>query len=114
LLAGGTTYYLSTSNTVMATNSGEASLRAFAAGGNTAPGGTANPLARWIWSNGSTTGVRDATWTAGTVNDTHPGALTEEATAFDIDGALAPEPGTLTLLSLALAACWFYVRRRTA
>lgn len=115
ILPPGNTYYLGVSDVVRQTNTGEATFRAFASGGNTAAGGTANTLARWEQSNGSTTGVTGSSWTAGTVNNTFPGALgvNEGSTAFDIQGTLAtPEPAGLTLVGLALLAfCVPYVVR---
>ena len=110
------TYFLGTSNILVPSNGSESTRRAFSAGGNTAPGGSANGLQRWEQSNGSTTGVVNSTWTAGSENYKFPSDLNifEGATAFDIQGALAPEPGTITLLTMAFAGCWFYLRRRTA
>lgn len=108
-LASGNTYYLGTTNTLSPTNSNESTLRAFAAGGNTAPGGTANTLLQWEQSNGTISG---SSWQAGANNYTFPGALSisETATAFDIQGSLAPEPGTLTLLGIAFAGLVFVQR----
>lgn len=113
-LASGNTYYLGTSNVLAA--GADQSTRAFAAGGNTAPGGTANGLTSWEQSNGSTSGVVGSSWSQGTTNNVFPGALgiTQIATAFDINGTLAPEPGTLTLLSIAFAGICFVLRRRVA
>jgi hypothetical protein len=113
-LLPGTTYYLGTTNTLSPTNANEATLRAFAAGGNTAPGGTVNTTTRWEQSDGSTSGVVGSSWTAGANNYTFPGALgiSETATAFDIQGSLAPEPGTLTLLGIAFASFAFVQRQR--
>jgi hypothetical protein len=122
-LANGGTYYIGTSNTVNQTGSFESFLRAFAAGGNTAPGGTANPLQRWEQSNGcvmvngvcSTSAPAGSSWTGGVNNNIFPGAngIAETATAFDVTGDFAPEPGTFTLLSLALAGMCYIYRRRT-
>ncbi len=111
-LLAGNTYYLATTNTLLPTSSGEATLRAFAAGGNTAPGGTTNAIMRWEQSNGSTSGILNSAWMAGTSNNTFPGGLNinETATAFDIQGSLAPEPGTLTLLGIAFAGLVFVQR----
>jgi hypothetical protein len=115
-LASGNTYYLGTSN-VLASGT-ESSTRAFAAGGNTAPGGTGTSLGNWEQSNGSTNGIIGTTWTQGSINNVFPqntpGGVNQTATAFDINGALAPEPGTLTLLTLAFAGLCFVLRRRVA
>lgn len=117
-LTANQTYYLGTSNVLVPSNgTSEYTARVFSPGGNTAPGGTVNALQKWEQSNGSTSGVVNSTWTAGTLNQTFPNAglgINEVATAFDIQGTLAPEPGTITLLSLALAGCYLYLRRRTA
>jgi hypothetical protein len=110
LFAAGNTYFLGTSNTLLPSNGGETLTRAFAAGGNTAPGGTANGLTEWEQSNGSTTGVPNSSWSAGT----HDTIFFSGATAFDIQGVLAPEPGTMSLLFIALAGCLCWVRRRPA
>jgi hypothetical protein len=115
-LASGNTYFLGTNNSITENNINETTVRAFAAGGNTAPGGTLNSLKQWEQSNGSTSGVVGSTWTGGAGDNTFPGPLgiTEAATAFDINGTLAPEPGTLTLLGIALAGLCFVLRRRVA
>lgn len=115
-LASGNTYYLGSSNVIPVVNTNEATLRAFAAGGNTAPGGTANPLQKWEQSNGSTSGVVGSSWTLGGTDNSFPGTfgIAETATAFDINGVLAPEPTTLTLLGVALAGFCFLRRRRVA
>ena len=73
-LASGNTYYLGTTNTITPTNGNEETVRAFAAGGNTAPGGTANSLQRWEQSNGTTSGIVGSVWTSGSSNFTFPGA----------------------------------------
>jgi hypothetical protein len=115
-LAAGNTYYLGTSNVVTVTNNNEATLRAFSAGGNTAPGGTGNSVQRWEQSNGSTSGVIGSPWVLGSENDIFPGTfgITETSTAFDINGTLVPEPGTLTLLVITFAGICFLRRRRLA
>ena len=109
------TYYFGATVALTATNFGENTDRAFAAGGNTAPGGTANFLQRWELSNGTPGGI-GSTWTSGSVNFVFPGALgiSETATAFDINGTLAagtPEPGAMTLVSVGLAGLCFVHRR---
>lgn len=117
-LTAGSTYYLGTSTTLTPSISGEALLRAFAAGGNTAPGGTVNSLGQWELSNGSTSGVVGSAWTAGTANTTFPSlGINETATAFDIFGTLqttapVPEPGSLILGGIAL--CGMCLLRRIA
>jgi len=112
-LASGNTYYLGAGN-ILAT--GDSSTRAFAAGGNTAPGGTLNGLSRWEQSNGSTSGQIGSSWTLGSINNIYPqntpGGINEPFTAFDINGVLAPEPSTLTLLGVALAGLCFLLRRK--
>jgi hypothetical protein len=116
-LASGNTYYLGTTNTLTPTNSGETTARAFAAGGNTTPGGTADSLQRWEQSNGSTSGTLGSSWISGSNNFTFPGTLgiNEAATAFDINGTLAtvPEPGAMTLVGMALGGVCFVRRFRT-
>jgi hypothetical protein len=120
VLAPGQTYYLGSSS-VMGSSS-DVSFRAFATGGNTAPGGVANGLVKWEQSMGSTTGTIGSTWsvanqgnwpnyTSGQINN--PAAANESATMFDINGQLAPEPGTITLLGIALGGLC-YLRRRKA
>lgn len=117
MLAGGATYYLGTSNTISVVNNGETTTRAFAAGGNTAPGGTGTSSGHWDQSNGSTSGVVGSAWTAGTVNNHFPGDLgiNEGATSFDIFGTVTttavPEPGTMSLLGAVLCAAGL-IRRR--
>ena len=100
IVLGSGTYYLGTSNTISVNNPNEATLRAFAAGGNTAPNGTPNPLAKWEQSNGTVSGNN---WTAGSTNNSFPGALglNEGATAFEITStpSSTPEPGAFLLVS---------------
>ena len=119
-LSAGATYYLGTSNTLTPTSQGESLFRAFAAGGNTAPGGTGTSLGKWEQSNGTTSGVIGSGWTAGSTNNTFPfNSITENATAFDIFGTLqertpVPEPGSLILAGLALGSmCLLRRRNRT-
>jgi len=112
-LPGGTTYYLGTTTTLTANNANEALLRAFASGGNTAPGGTANGLTKWEQSNGSTTGVAGSFWTSGTINNTFPGSVPETATAFDLFGSVVvPEPASASLGMLALSGLTLIARKR--
>ena len=120
VLAPGQTYYLG-SSTVMA-NAADTSFRAFSTGGNTAAGGVANATVGWGQSMGTTTGVIGSTWSTSNTSNwpnytsgqiSNPAAFNEAATAFDINGQLVPEPGTVTLISLALGGlCW--LRRRKA
>ena len=111
-LASGNTYYLGVSNVLAA--GGESSGRAYASGGNAAGPGTS--LAHWEISDGSTTGVVGSAWTAGAFNFNYPavsGSPQEQFTAFDIIAdQVTPEPGTLTLLSVALAGFGYFHRRR--
>ena len=112
-LSGGSTYYLGATVHLTATNPGENTERAFAAGGNTAAGGTANSTVNWELSNGSISG---STWVQGPSSFNFPGMLgvTETATAFDINGTVAapaPEPGGLTIVGLALAGFCLFRRR---
>ena len=111
-LASGSTYYLGTTNVF---NSGsDVSERLFAAGGNTAPGGTGNSLAKWEQSNGTNTGTVGSSWTLGSVNNSFPNPNTPvNATAFDINGTLVPEPATLSLLGAAFAGICYLRRRRS-
>lgn len=120
VLAPGQTYYLG-SSTVMANNA-DVSFRSFSTGGNTATGGTVNALVNWEQSMGTTTGTIGSTWSTSNLSNwtnyssgqiSNPAAFNEAATAFDINGQLAPEPGTLTLISMAIGGlCW--LRRRKA
>jgi len=114
-LAGGTTYYLGAGVGLTPSFSNENTLRAFAAGGNTAPGGTSNGLARWEQSNGSISG---SSWSAGSSNNVFPsGAIVETATAFTINGTVGttstPEPAATSLVGMALAGLVLFVRRRS-
>lgn len=112
-LAPGNTYYLGTMNVMGSSNDG--SFRAFSSGGNTTSfGGTS--VAQWEQSNGSTTGAIGSTWTSGGNNKVCTGGCSggssSDFTAFDIQGVLSPEPGTLTLFGLALGGL-FYMRQRS-
>jgi hypothetical protein len=115
-LASGHTYYLGASNTFNL--SSESSVRGVTlTGGNTiaAIGGSSIAGGHWEQSNGSIN-VGGKVWTSGTSNTVFPGPLgvTDQFTAFDITGDFAPEPGTFTLLGLALAGMCYIYRRRTA
>jgi hypothetical protein len=116
-LVAGQTYYLG-SSTVM-DNGADISYRSFATGGNTAAGGKVNNIVRWEQSMGSSTGTIGSTWSTSNVGSwpNYSGTQVngnESATMFDINGQLAPEPGTITLLGLAFGGFCFLRRRKPA
>jgi len=101
---GSGTYYLGSTN--LLTASTDLTNRAAAAG---------NGLPGWEQSNGTHNGVPGSTWnTTGATSFTFPSGGTQMPdTAFNINGTLVPEPGTIVLLSMALAGFGF-LRRRMA
>jgi len=92
----GTTYYLGTSSIEFG---GAVTNRALAAG---------NGLPGYEQSNGSTTGAVGSMWTPGAGDQTVAGA----DTAFDIIGT-TPEPGTISLMTLAIAGLFLVKNRRS-
>jgi len=106
-LPSGFTYYLGTQNTFIAGAPGsDQTNRVFSNGPNAGWESSNNA----IGSIGSTLAVQGCTTITNTVRN---GCSTGD-TAFDIIGAQAPEPGTLVLMTLALAGLGFKFRRRNA
>ncbi len=101
LLTGGT-YYLGTSNSLTA---GARTERDF----GSASGANYNTLPGWEQSQGSIVVGNPSTWTS-----TQSNVQTSNDTSFDIQGTLAPEPGTLAVMGIALAGLFAARRRRMA
>ena len=119
-LAAGTTYFLGTYNVWQ--NTTDQSYRATAFGHSPSVFSGVGALQGWEQSNG-TNGALNTPWLAPTagpnaVNNNYPSVsagVSATDTAFDITGQLnTPEPGTLTMLSIAFAGLGFFLRRRSA
>jgi PEP-CTERM motif len=94
---GAGTYYLGVTNTVSAGSTDRALIS------------SAN--SNWEWSDGAINGAGTG-WQNGTNNVSFTGSSFD--TAFDVQGTTLPEPGSLTLMGLALAGLIFVLRRRPA
>ena len=95
------TYYLGVTNAMVGNT--DVTYRAFATGGPNSLGSPTTPLP----------GFEQGTYNNATQTWTYTSSVNGDS-AFDIIGYQAPEPGTLVLMSFALAGLGFLRRRRTA